>query len=115
MAASSAPRIVWQPGERAIQDAQLTHFAQQVIRKRRLDVNSYADFYQWSVDEPEEFWSDLWDFGGVLGRKGSTVLADGEKMPGAHWFPEGRLNLAQNLLRRGDRGDAFVFWDETGF
>ncbi|HEU4652184.1 MAG TPA: acetoacetate--CoA ligase, partial [Croceibacterium sp.] len=115
MAASSAPKLVWQPSERAIQDAQLTHFAQQVIRKRRLDVNSYADFYQWSVDEPEEFWSDLWDFGGVIGRKGSTVLADAEKMPGAHWFPEARLNLAQNLLRRGDRGDAFVFWDETGF
>ena len=115
MAASSAPKLVWQPGERAIQDAQLTHFAQQVIRKRKLDVNGFADFYQWSVDQPEEFWSDLWDFGGVIGRKGSTVLADGDKMPGAHWFPEGRLNLAQNLLRRGDRGDAFVFWDETGF
>src|SRR5204862_1466739 len=48
-------------------------------------------------------------------RKGSSVLVDGDKMPGAHWFPEARLNLAQNLLRRGDRGDAFVFWDETGF
>jgi acetoacetyl-CoA synthetase len=43
------------------------------------------------------------------------VLVDGDKMPGAHWFPEARLNLAENLLRRGDRGDAFVFWDETGF
>jgi acetoacetyl-CoA synthetase len=43
------------------------------------------------------------------------VLLDGEKMPGAKWFPEARLNLAQNLMRRGDRGDAFVFWDESGF
>jgi acetoacetyl-CoA synthetase len=121
MAASSQrkppqPKIMWQPDERAIQEAQLTEFAQQVIRKRRLESNSYADFYQWSVDNSEEFWSDLWDFGGVLAaRKGSTVLVDGDKMPGAHWFPEARLNLAQNLLRRGDRGDAFVFWDETGF
>src|SRR2546429_9247158 len=36
-------------------------------------------------------------------------------MPGARWFPEARLNFAENLLRRGDRGDAFVLWDETGF
>ena len=43
------------------------------------------------------------------------MVTDADKMPGAHWFPESRLNLAQNLLRRGDRGDAFVFWDETGF
>ena len=118
MAASSQskPRVMWQPSERIIEDAQLTQFARQVIRKRRLDSNSYADFYQWSVDNPEEFWSDVWDFSGVVAaRKGSTVLVDGDKMPGARWFPEARLNLAQNLLRRGDRGDAFVLWDETGF
>jgi acetoacetyl-CoA synthetase len=43
------------------------------------------------------------------------VLVDGDRMPGARWFPEARLNFAENLMRRGDRGDAFVFWDETGF
>src|SRR3954471_8003706 len=106
MPASSQPKLVWQPTERAIEDAQLTQFARQVIRKRKLEVNSYADFHQWSVDNPEEFWSDVWDSCGlVASRKGSTVLVDGDKMPGAHWFPEARLNLAQNLLRRGDRGD----------
>jgi acetoacetyl-CoA synthetase len=116
MAASPSPKLMWQPSERAIEEAQLTQFARQVIRKRRLDVNSYPEFYRWSVDHPEEFWSDLWDFCGVVAsRKGSSVLADGDRMPGAHWFPEARLNLAENLLRRGDRGDAFVFWDETGY
>src|SRR3989440_570049 len=111
-----APKILWQPSERAIEEAQVTQFARQVIRKRRLELNSYPEFYRWSVEEPEAFWSDLWDFCGIIAsRKGSIVLADGEKMPGAHWFPEARLNLAENLLRRGDRGDAFVLWDETGF
>jgi acetoacetyl-CoA synthetase len=50
----------------------------------------------------------------IASRKGSTVLAEGDKMPGARWFPEARLNFAENLLRRGDRGDALVFWDESG-
>ena len=109
-------KLLWQPSEQVIEQAQLTQFARQVIRKRRLDINSYPEFYRWSVDQPEEFWSDLWDFGGVVAsRKGATVLVDGDKMPGAHWFPEARLNFAENLLRRGDRGDAFVFWDESGF
>src|SRR5437660_3209419 len=108
--------MLWQPSERAVEDASLTQFARQLIRKRKLEVNSYPEFYRWSVENPEEFWADVWDFCGVqAARKGSTVLVDGGKMPGAHWFPEARLNLAQNLLRRGDRGDAFVFWDETGF
>jgi len=79
-------------------------------------VDNYPQFYRWSVEQPEEFWSDLWDFSGVVAaRKGSSVLVDGHKMPGARWFPEARLNFAENLMRRGDRGDAFVFWDETGF
>ena len=111
-----APEKLWEPSERAIEEAQLTQFARQVVRKRRLELNSYPEFYRWSVERPEEFWSDVWDYCGVIAsRKGSTVLVDGDKMPGARWFPEARLNFAENLMRRGDRGDAFVFWDETGF
>ena len=116
MAESSAPKLLWQPGASAIEEAQVTQFARQVIRKRKLDLNTYPDFYRWTVDNPEEFWADVWDFCGVIASKrGNTVLVDGDKMPGAHWFPEARLNFAENLMRRGDRGDAFVLWDETGF
>jgi acetoacetyl-CoA synthetase len=107
---------LWQPSERAVEEAQLTHFARQVVRKRGLELNSYHDFYRWSVERAEEFWADVWDLCGVTAsRRGNAVLVDGDKMPGARWFPEARLNLAENLMRRGDRGDAFVLWDESGF
>jgi len=107
---------LWSPSEQAIEQAHLTQFARQVVRKRHLDLNSYPDFYRWSIDHPEDFWSDVWEFCGLIAsRKGSTVLVDGDKMPGAKWFPEARLNIAENMMRRGDRGDAFVFWDESGF
>jgi acetoacetyl-CoA synthetase len=106
---------MWQPSEEAIEHAQLTQFARHAVRKYRLDLNTYADFYRWTVDNPEQFWSEVWEWCGVkASRKGTTVLVDGDKMPGARWFPEARLNFAENLLRRGDRGDAFVFWDERG-
>jgi acetoacetyl-CoA synthetase len=112
----SVPPVLWQPSERAIEEAQVTQFARQVIRKHRLEVNTYPDFHQWTVDNPEIFWNEVWEGCGVIAsRKGATVLVDGDKMPGARWFPEARLNLAENLLRRGDRGDALVFWDEGGF
>jgi acetoacetyl-CoA synthetase len=109
------PPILWQPSERAIEEAQITQFARQIVRKRRLELNSYPEFYRWTVDNPEKFWSDVWDFCGVIAsRRGSSVLVDADKMPGARWFPEARLNFAENLMRRGDRGDAFVLWDERG-
>jgi acetoacetyl-CoA synthetase len=111
----SVPPVLWQPSERAIEEAQVTQFARQVIRKHRLELNSYPDFHQWTVDNPEIFWNEVWEGCGVIAsRKGATVLVDGDKMPGARWFPEARLNLAENLLRRGDRGDALVAWDEGG-
>lgn len=112
----SAPQKLWEPSQDAIERAQMTEFARWIVRRLKLDLNSYPDFYRWTVDNPEEFWSSVWDWCGVVAsRKGSTVLVDGDKMPGARWFPEARLNVAENLLRRGDRGDALVFWDETGF
>jgi acetoacetyl-CoA synthetase len=40
------------------------------------------------------------------------VLIDGDKMPGAQWFPDAKLNFAQNLLRRRDDETAMVFWGE---
>ncbi|MBI1942828.1 MAG: acetoacetate--CoA ligase [Betaproteobacteria bacterium] len=106
---------IWEPSEQAIESAQLTQFARQIVRKHRLELNTYPDFYAWTVANPETFWSEVWDFCGVLAsKKGTPVLLDAGKMPGAKWFPEARLNFAENLLRRGDRGDAFVFWDERG-
>jgi acetoacetyl-CoA synthetase len=111
----ATPKKLWEPSERAIEEAQVTQFARQVIRKRKLDANSYHEFHDWSVANPEEFWSEVWDACGVIAsRKGATVLLDGDKMPGARWYPEARLNIAENLMRRGDRGDAFVLWDESG-
>ena len=107
---------IWQPSEQAIESAQVTEFARYAVRRFRLGLNSYPEFYAWSVAQPEEFWDAVWEWCGVrASKKGSRILVDGDRMPGAHWFPDARLNFAENLLRRGDRGDALVFWDETGF
>src|SRR3989304_5105731 len=43
---------------------------------------------------------------------GTRVVAGRDRMPGARWFPDARLNFAQNLLRRRDDTPALVFWGE---
>jgi acetoacetyl-CoA synthetase len=72
----------------------------------------YAALHRWSIEHGEQFWSLLWDFCGVEGDKAGRVLVDGDRMPGAQWFPDAKLNFAQNLLREPDDGDAIVFWGE---
>ena len=73
---------------------------------------TYDDLHRWSTDESAAFWSLMWEFGGVLGTRGERILVDGHRMPGAQWFPEARLNFAENLLRGKGSGDALVFWGE---
>ncbi|MCG3168797.1 MAG: Acetyl-coenzyme A synthetase [Pseudomonadales bacterium] len=74
----------------------------------------YEALWQWSVDAPREFWSLLWDECGVVGERGERVLENGASMPGARWFPEARLNFAENLLRHRGEEPALVFTGEDG-
>ena len=107
---------MWAPSQALIEEANLTAFARRAIRRWKLGFNTYPEFYDWSVDHPQQFWDSVWEFGGVVAsKKGKRVLVDGERMPGAKWYPDARLNFAENMLRRRDATDAFVFWDETGF
>ena len=74
---------------------------------------SFDEVLRFSVDQPEAFWSAVWDFCGVkASKRGDRVLVDGGKMPGAQFFPDARLNYAENLLRKSDDTDALVFRGE---
>lgn len=109
---STTHDCLWQPGPERVQAANVTCFMQAVSSRIGKPVVDYESLWQWSVDQPADFWSLLWDFCGVIGEKGQTVLQDGDKMPGARWFPEARLNYAENLLRFSGPEDGLVFWGE---
>jgi len=72
----------------------------------------YAGLHRWSVEHSADFWSLLWTFAEVRGAPGKRRLVDGDRMPGAQWFPDGRLNFAENLLRDAGDAPAMVFWGE---
>ena len=112
MSNSTAP--IWQPSAQRIAGTRLTAFMAAAGRRwhRRLAGADYATLHAWSIDHPEEFWASVWEFGAVRGEMGATVVTGRERMPGAKWFPEARLNFAENLLRRRDGADALVFWGE---
>ncbi len=101
---SEAP--LWRPSpERAAQTLMARFMAEAGHR-------DYAALHRWSVEHSEDFWNRVWDFAGVRGTRGARTLVDGDRMPGAKWFPDARLNFAENLLRDRDGSDAIVFWGE---
>jgi len=104
---------LWSPSQERLAAARLTAFIAQVNAAHGLQIEDYSDLYRWSVDEIGDFWKAVWDFGEVIAEtRGDVALVDGDKMPGARFFPDARLSYAENLLRRGGDGDALVFQGE---
>ena len=98
---------LWTPDEVRIVSSNLWRFMQQ------RELKSFSDVLRFSVEQPEAFWADLWSFCGVKAEtRGERVLVDGEKMQEARFFPDARLNYAENLLKKSDDGDALVFRGE---
>ncbi len=105
---------LWTPSPERRAQANLTAFAALVAERHGVRYDNYPDLYAWSVREPEQFWSALWDFCGVVAEtKGERVLVDGHRMPGAQWFPDSRLSYAENMLRRRDDAPAMIFRGEN--
>ena len=99
---------LWIPDADRAAESLLARFMQ------RAGHDHWEALHRWSIERRDEFWSLVWDFCEVRGTKGARILLEGDRMPGARWFPDARLNFAENLLRdRGDEpGDAMVFWGE---
>ena len=104
---------LWQPAPEQIASTNVTRFAREASLRWGRNFEEYVDLHRWSVEAPEEFWLNIWDWTGVIGT-GDTepVVVDREQMPGARWFPNIRLNFAQNLLRRQDAALALIFQAE---
>jgi acetoacetyl-CoA synthetase len=104
---------LWTPSDARQASSNLRRFADGLSARYGLAFADYEAIHAFSVSRPEVFWNELWDFCGVIaGTRGQRVLADGGKMPGARFFPDARLNYAENLLRRNDDGEALVFRGE---
>lgn len=105
--------LLWQPQNP--EKTQIYQFASHIKTRHGFDWHEeYEQLWQWSVDAPDIFWSALWDWHGVIGDKGTRLLIDKDKMPGAQFFPDARLNYAENMLADADDRPAFIAYGEDG-
>ena len=106
---------LWTPSPQTIADSNLTAFARHVEKAWNVTLPDYWALLDWSRANQEAFFQSVWDFGGVIAEtRGDRVLIDADKMPGAQWFPDAKLNFAENLLRRRDDAPALIFQGEQG-
>ena len=107
---------LWQPTESVVKASQMSDFRHYVNMSSAIKLIDYQQLYQYSVTNIAEFWSRLWDYCDVrASEKGSVVLNDAQGMAKAKFFPEARLNFAENLLSKGrNQDEAIVFINEDG-
>ncbi len=102
--------IKWKPSHDAVEKSALHQFMKQA---GCAEGTSYAAFWRWSVDHKEAFWSLVWDLCGVIGDRSANIFEPGARFQDSRFFPEARINFAENLLRRRDDAVALVFRGEN--
>ena len=76
-------------------------------------LSDYDALHRWSVSNPLQFWDAVWAWGNIVAEhKGSVVASNLENMLETEWYPEARLNFAENLLVRQDDAPAIIAWAE---
>jgi len=105
---------LWIPSKERKQQANITRFIDMLNRTRGLNIETYAQLYEWSVTESADFWAAMWAFSELkYSRAYDSVVEDIYRFLGAKWFPGARLNFAENLLRYRDDRLALIFRNET--
>jgi len=105
---------LWTPSPERVSATRFAAFQQSLTDRGHIGIDTYRDLHQFSIDQMAAFWNALWDFTGVIGAKGETIVSEADDMPSTRFFPEATLNFAENLLRPASDDIAIIFRGEDG-
>jgi acetoacetyl-CoA synthetase len=104
----STPPILWQPTPERIERAMLTRYQRWLEQRLDHSFASYAELWQWSVDDVDGFWRSIWDYFDVQADGSPERVLAARAMPGAQWFPDVQLNYAEHIFRGKHDGDVAI-------
>ena len=105
-------KLLWQPSSEKIENSVLTEFSKFVNQG---DDKNFKKLWKWSVREPEKFWSKFWDFSKIIGHKGKEVIRKNKIFKKTLFFPDSKINYAENILIKKTDKLAINFLSEKGF
>lgn len=78
-------------------DTRMDQFRRIAEERAGTPLNSTVDLHRWSLQDPDAFWSLVWETFGVVGDRGDRAYVP-TLLPEASFFPGAQVNLAENLL-----------------
>ena len=103
---------LWQPSEKLKENSLLKDFCKFINFK---SSNNFKEVWQWSINNPNEFWSKFWDYSKIIGDKGSEIIKKDNVFNKTKFFPDSKLNYTENILKKKSDKLAINFLSEKGF
>ena len=105
--------LLWKPTSDRANKTSLNKFIEHVNFHQKTKINNFESLHKWSVNNRSNFWDEIWNFYNVIGEKGQKpYLNPDNKLPGTKFFPTGKLNYAENMLKKSNSDTAITFWSE---
>ncbi len=105
-------KFLWEPSSNRKERSLLEDFSKFINYKSNYN---FKTLWKWSVDHPEEFWSKFWDYSKIIGDKGKEIIKYNKIFNKTKFFPDSKLNYAENILKKKSTDPAISFLSEKGF
>ena len=105
---------LWQPEPLDNNNSLIADYMRFLSEDGHGDFSDYDALWNWSVTELDAFWSSVWDFADIIGDRGAVAYQHDEAIRNAQFFPEARLNYAENMLRYQGSEEAIIQVREDG-
>ena len=107
---------LWEASLRQKRDSLLYKYEQFISKKYHKKFNKkYENILKWSIKNPGNFWSSIWDFLEIKGYKSKLKIRKSKIFYKNIFLPNSKLNFAENLLLKNNKDKAITFISENGF
>lgn len=103
---------LWGASKQRVKNSNLSSFLKFINFK---EDNDFRKIWKWSVSNPKIFWSKFWDYSKIIGQKGKEIIREDKVFNKTIFFPDSRINYAENILKKKNNNIAITFLSEIGF
>ena len=105
--------LLWKPRQSELKKTSIYKFLETINLNYKLNLKTFRELHNWSIDNREDFWFEVWKFFDIVGTIGEKpFLCPKNNLPGTKFFPKGQLNYAENMLRKKGNDPAIIFQSE---
>jgi len=107
---------LWKINEKKLNKTNLALYSSFIQRNYKINLGyDFNKIWKWSVDNPKDFWKSIWEFTKVKGKPGNIILKESKTFFKNKFFPDAKLNYAENLLKKNNEEAAIIFQSENKY